>query len=103
MTSIAEVMRSVRPMCRPRDAWSMELKPWPVEFARKKRGDGYPQCEEGRIDLTAHGVHIVSRYDPVPAPSLPLPAEAWDAGSVVQESEMESQIAVLRQHLATPA
>lgn len=34
----------------------MELKPWPADFARKKAGLGCPQCDQGRVDETEHGV-----------------------------------------------
>jgi len=46
-------------------------------------------------------VHIVPRYDPDPAPSLPLPAEAWQASSEVTASDMSSQIEALRNQLAS--
>ena len=38
----------------------------------------------GNQDPHVH-VHIVPRYDPDPAPSLPLPAAAWEASSRVGE------------------
>lgn len=34
----------------------MDLTPWPEDFARKKRGEGCPQCETGRVAETEHGV-----------------------------------------------
>lgn len=42
-------------------------------------------------------VHIVPRYDPDPSPSLPLPAEAWDASSTLAHEELRSQIERLRE------
>lgn len=156
----------------------MELKPWPVKFTQKKRGENCPQCEGGRVAETEHGVryfegdhadgylqkhgptlgysvvifrgrhvgdpqsmtaaehagfwtdvssvakaieaafgtihlnfqilgnqdphvhvHIVPRYDPGPAPSLPLHASAWEASSPVSAADRESQIQALREHL----
>lgn len=54
----------------------------------------------GNQDPHVH-VHIVPRYDPDPAPSLPLPAAAWEASSRVSAGAMESQTRALRKHLAT--
>ena len=34
----------------------MELSAWPESFARKKRGDDCPQCLQGRVAETDHGV-----------------------------------------------
>jgi diadenosine tetraphosphate (Ap4A) HIT family hydrolase len=36
----------------------MDLKPWPVDFAQKKAGIGCPQCDQGRVDETEHGVRF---------------------------------------------
>jgi diadenosine tetraphosphate (Ap4A) HIT family hydrolase len=153
----------------------MELRPWPVDFAQKKAGIGCPQCDQGRVDETEHGVrffvgdiadgylqksgptagysvvifrgrhvgaphemtgdehaafwsevgvvaaaiesvyrpvhlnfqilgnldphvhvHIVPRHNPDPAPSMPLPAEAWIASARLDEVELDRQCAQLR-------
>ena len=34
----------------------MELQAWPDDFLAKKRGEGCPQCESGRVAETEHGV-----------------------------------------------
>jgi diadenosine tetraphosphate (Ap4A) HIT family hydrolase len=160
------------------EANDVDLKPWPSDFLRKKRGAGCPQCLTGRVDETQHGVryfeglhadgylqrqgptlgysvvvfrgrhvgdpqsmtaaehagfwtdvstvataieaafgpihlnfqilgnqdphvhvHIVPRYDPDPAPSLPLPAEAWSASRELTAAEMTSQTQALRAYL----
>lgn len=153
----------------------MELKAWPADFRTKKAGIGCPQCEQGRVDETEHGVryfvgeiadgylqksgptagysvvvcrgrhagapqemtggehaafwsevgavaraiedvyspihlnfqilgnqdphvhvHIVPRYDPDPAPSMPLPAEAWSASRRLAPDELARQLDQLR-------
>jgi len=53
----------------------------------------------GNQDPHVH-VHIVPRYDPDPAPSLPLPAAAWEASSRLSAKDMDSQTRALRKHLA---
>jgi diadenosine tetraphosphate (Ap4A) HIT family hydrolase len=153
----------------------MDLKPWPADFAQKKAGIGCPQCDQGRVDETEHGVrffvgeiadgylqksgptagysvvifrgrhvgaphemtgdehaafwsevgvvataiesvyrpvhlnfqilgnqdphvhvHIVPRHNPDPAPSMPLPAEAWIESQRLDEIELGRQRAELR-------
>lgn len=54
----------------------------------------------GNQDPHVH-VHIVPRYDPDPAPSLPLPAAAWEASTTVSALDMASQIGALRTYLAS--
>lgn len=54
----------------------------------------------GNRDPHVH-VHIVPRYDPDPAPSMPLPAEAWQASSEVTATDMASHIEALRAQLAS--
>ena len=46
----------------------------------------------GNRDPHVH-VHIVPRYDPDPAPSLPLPAEAWVASSGLTPAHVLAQVA----------
>ncbi len=48
----------------------------------------------GNQDPHVH-VHIVPRYNPDPAPSLPLPAEAWAASSTLSSGELAAQISAL--------
>jgi diadenosine tetraphosphate (Ap4A) HIT family hydrolase len=55
----------------------------------------------GNQDPHVH-VHIVPRYDPVPAPSMPLPAEAWAASTRLDEVDLAHQIDALRAVLASP-
>jgi diadenosine tetraphosphate (Ap4A) HIT family hydrolase len=45
----------------------------------------------GNQDPHVH-VHIVARFDPDPAPSLPLPAEAWENGHVWSREELAYQV-----------
>ena len=47
-------------------------------------------------------VHIVPRHDPDPAPSMPLPAEAWAASTRLDEDDLAHQIDALRAILAAP-
>lgn len=53
----------------------------------------------GNQDPHVH-VHIVPRYDPDPAPSMPLPAEAWSASRRLGEVDLANQIKTLRGVLA---
>lgn len=48
----------------------------------------------GNQDPHVH-VHIVPRYDPDPAPSLPLPSAAWEASSTLSSADLEAQISSL--------
>ncbi len=44
---------------RPIGAWDdapVTLHSWPIEFHARKRGEGCPQCAEGRAAETEHGV-----------------------------------------------
>ena len=52
----------------------------------------------GNQDPHVH-VHIVPRYDPDPAPSLPLPAAAWEASSALTSTQMDDQLELLRTSL----
>jgi diadenosine tetraphosphate (Ap4A) HIT family hydrolase len=54
----------------------------------------------GNQDPHVH-VHIVPRFDPDPAPGLPLPAEAWDAAHRMSAEELDDQLASLRAALNT--
>jgi diadenosine tetraphosphate (Ap4A) HIT family hydrolase len=153
----------------------VELKSWPTDFVEKKAGVGCPQCEQGRVDETVHGVryfvgeatdaylqksgptagysvvifrgrhvgapqemtadehaafwsevgkvaiaieevyhpihlnfqilgnqdphvhvHIVPRFDPDPAPSMPLPEAAWLDSQRLDEVALETQVESLR-------
>jgi len=157
----------------------MDLKPWPADFAQKKAGFNCPQCDQGRVDETEHGVrffvgavtdgylqksgptagysvvifrgrhvgaphemtgdehaafwsevgvvataiervyhpvhlnfqilgnqdphvhvHIVPRHDPDPAPSMPLPAEAWVMSRRLDDAELARQLDELRTALS---
>ena len=49
----------------------------------------------GNQDPHVH-VHIVPRYDPDPAPSMPLPAEAWTASQHLGSAELARQLDELR-------
>jgi diadenosine tetraphosphate (Ap4A) HIT family hydrolase/NTP pyrophosphatase (non-canonical NTP hydrolase) len=49
----------------------------------------------GNQDPHVH-VHIVPRYDPDPAPSLPLPAVAWEASTELAPSDLATQLDALR-------
>ena len=53
----------------------------------------------GNQDPHVH-VHIVPRYDPDPAPSMPLPEEAWSASRRLGEVDLANQITTLREVLA---
>lgn len=158
----------------------MELKPWPTDFRTKKAGIGCPQCQQGRVKETEHGVryfsgdisdgylqrsgptagysvmifrgrhvgaphemtgaehaafwsevgivaaaiervyqpihlnfqilgnqdphvhvHVVPRFDPDPAPSMPVPLEAWSASTRLDEAELTRQVEALRAAVAT--
>jgi hypothetical protein len=94
----------------------VDLKPWPVDFAQKKAGIGCPQCDQGRVDETEHGVRFfvgeiadghlqksgpTAGYSVVifrgrqPRPrsgSMPLPAEAWAASTRLDEDDLAHQI-----------
>lgn len=153
----------------------MDLKHWPEDFLAKKRGEGCPQCVDGSVPETEHGVrffntdiadgylqrvgptpgysvvvfrgrhvgdpqsmtsdehasfwtavgkaakaiesvydpihlnfqilgnrdphvhvHIVPRFDPDPAPSMPLPEAAWIHSTALSESELGEQVHALR-------
>jgi diadenosine tetraphosphate (Ap4A) HIT family hydrolase len=153
----------------------VDLKHWPEDFLAKKRGDGCPQCVDGSVPETEHGVrffntdvadgylqrvgptpgysvvvfrgrhvgdpqsmtsdehatfwtavgrvakaiesvydpihlnfqilgnrdphvhvHIVPRFDPDPAPSMPLPEAAWIHSTALTESELAGQVHALR-------
>lgn len=52
----------------------------------------------GNQDPHLH-VHIVPRYDPDPAPSQPLPVEAWAASPALTPLTMAAQVESLRRHL----
>ena len=45
-------------------------------------------------------VHIVARYDPDPAPSMPLPEAAWLKSERLEENELRRQIDQLRSALS---
>lgn len=45
-------------------------------------------------------VHVVPRYEPDPAPSMPLPAAAWTEAQRVGDDELAAQIAALRDAVA---
>lgn len=49
----------------------------------------------GNQDPHVH-VHIVPRHDPDPAPSMPLPAEAWTASSRLDDADLARQLDQLR-------
>lgn len=49
----------------------------------------------GNRDPHVH-VHVVPRYDPDPAPSMPLPTEVWAASTQVPEAELARQAGLLR-------
>jgi diadenosine tetraphosphate (Ap4A) HIT family hydrolase len=46
-------------------------------------------------------VHIVPRYDPDPAPSLPVPTAAWEASRTLGDDEMREAVAALRNALSS--
>ena len=50
----------------------------------------------GNQDPHVH-VHILPRFDPDPAPSLPLPAEAWEASSELSAGELIRQVTLLKE------
>ncbi len=56
----------------------------------------------GNLDPHVH-VHIVPRYDPDPAPSMPLPAEAWAACTELTASDVTEQVQALRARLSPRA
>ena len=157
----------------------MELHPWPADFREKKSGIGCPQCAQGRVGETEHGiryfsgdisdgylqksgpaagysvvvfrgrhvgalhemteaehavfwsevsivataidrvyepvhlnfqvlgnqdphvhVHVIPRYDPDPAPSMPLPAEAWSASTRLDRTQLSRRVEDLRAAVA---
>ena len=159
----------------------VDLRRWPDNFLAKKAGIGCPQCDQGRVAETSHGVryfvgqiadaylqrqgptlgysvvifrgrhvgepqamtadehaafwsevsvvaraigavyrpihlnfqilgnqdphvhvHIVPRFDPDPAPSLPLPAAAWENSKALSAEDLRQQVTDLRDALATP-
>ncbi len=49
----------------------------------------------GNQDPHVH-VHIVPRYDPDQAPSLPVPTAAWEASRTIGDDEMREAVATLR-------
>jgi diadenosine tetraphosphate (Ap4A) HIT family hydrolase len=53
----------------------------------------------GNQDPHVH-VHVVPRYNPDPAPSLPLPAVVWQNSHVLSADEMARQIAMLQNAVA---
>jgi diadenosine tetraphosphate (Ap4A) HIT family hydrolase len=53
----------------------------------------------GNQDPHVH-VHIVPRYDPDPAPSMPLPAEAWANAQRLDDADLARQVEALRAALA---
>ncbi len=55
----------------------------------------------GNRDPHVH-VHVIPRYDPDPAPSLPLPPEVWASPTDLTPHEMATHVAALRAH-APPA
>jgi diadenosine tetraphosphate (Ap4A) HIT family hydrolase len=52
----------------------------------------------GNQDPHVH-VHIVPRFDPDPAPSLPLPAAAWENGRALSSEELMQQVDRLKDAL----
>lgn len=52
----------------------------------------------GNRDPHVH-VHIVPRYDPDPAPCMPLPAAAWEASATLEAREMDELVAALKAQL----
>jgi diadenosine tetraphosphate (Ap4A) HIT family hydrolase len=54
----------------------------------------------GNQDPHVH-VHIVPRYDPDPAPSMPLPAEAWAVSHRLDTAELTRQLVELRVALSS--
>ena len=52
----------------------------------------------GNQDPHVH-VHIVARYDPDPAPSMPLPAQAWELSPELSEADIAGEVAALQQVL----
>ena len=44
-------------------------------------------------------VHVVPRLDPDPAPSLPLPASAWENARALSDEELAAQVEKLKQAL----
>ena len=55
----------------------------------------------GNQDPHVH-VHLVPRYDPDPAPSLPLPSAAWENSIDLSADDMTRQIARLQRSLGKP-
>ncbi len=53
----------------------------------------------GNQDPHVH-VHIVARFDPDPAPSMPLPAAAWEASRELTDAELGQQLTALRHVLS---
>ena len=45
-------------------------------------------------------VHIVPRYDPDPAPSMPLPAQAWELSHELSAADLAREVAALQQAVA---
>lgn len=52
----------------------------------------------GNQDPHVH-VHVVPRFDPDPAPSLPLPAVAWEKAANLSPEELSEQVVRLRDAL----
>jgi len=52
----------------------------------------------GNQDPHVH-VHVVPRLDPDPAPSLPLPASAWENARALSDEELAAQVEKLKQAL----
>jgi diadenosine tetraphosphate (Ap4A) HIT family hydrolase len=53
----------------------------------------------GNQDPHVH-VHIVPRFDPDPAPSLPLPEAVWNASTALTIDEVDKQVVALKASLA---
>ncbi len=54
----------------------------------------------GNQDPHVHA-HVIPRYDPDPAPSMPLPPEAWEASVELEPNVLKSQLDALRSHIET--
>ena len=66
----------------------MDLKHWPERLPRRKRGEGCPQCVDGSVPETEHGVRFfntdiadgyLQRVGPTPGYSVVVFADATSA------------------------
>jgi diadenosine tetraphosphate (Ap4A) HIT family hydrolase len=55
----------------------------------------YETQSDSNRDPHVH-VHIVPRFDPDPAPSMPLPEAAWIHSTALSDSELSEQVDALR-------